>query len=94
MDNPFRHKLLELQPNQGHYALAELSSKSGYSSYDEKTSDYVGKQGIVATNLRPAGTAIIDGKRVDVVTRGDYIEEGPEIRVTAVEGARIVVRKK
>ncbi|MFP4452031.1 MAG: NfeD family protein [Desulfobacterales bacterium] len=71
-----------------------LSSKSGYSSYDEKTSEYVGKQGTAATNLRPAGTAIIDGKRVDVVTRGDYIEKGAEIKVSAVEGARIVVRKK
>lgn len=84
-------KLLARSP----FALKSvLSSKSGYSSYDEKTSEYVGKQGTAATNLRPAGTAIINGKRVDVVTRGDYIEKGAEIKVTAVEGARVVVRKK
>lgn len=84
-------KLLAKSP----FALkSELSSKSGYSSYDEKISEYIGKQGTAATNLRPAGTAIIDGKRVDVVTRGDYIEKGAEIKVNAVEGARIVVRKK
>ncbi len=83
-------KLLARSP----FALkSELSSKSGYSSYDEKTSEYIGKTGSAATNLRPAGTALIDGKRVDVVTRGDYIEKGSEIKVTGVEGGRIIVRK-
>lgn len=71
-----------------------LSSKSGFSSYDqEKGEDYVGRQGKAATDLRPAGTAVIDGKRVDVVTRGDYIEKGSVVTVIAVEGSRIVVRK-
>lgn len=72
---------------------SELSSKSGYASYDEKTADYTGKQGEALTDLRPSGTARIDGKRVDVVTRGDYIEHGSPIKVSAVEGGRIVVRK-
>jgi membrane-bound ClpP family serine protease len=72
-----------------------LSSKSGYSSYDqEKSADYVGMQGTAITDLRPSGTALIGGKRLDVVTRGDYIEKGSEVRVSAVEGSRIVVRKK
>lgn len=70
-----------------------LSSKSGYSSFDEKTGQYIGKTGRAATDLRPSGTAIIDEKRVDVVTRGDYIEKGSQIRVIDVEGSRVVVRK-
>ncbi|MCF8024913.1 MAG: serine protease [Desulfobacteraceae bacterium] len=83
-------KLLARSP----FALkSELSSKSGYASYNEKTSDYLGKEGTAATNLRPAGTALIEGKRVDVVTRGDYIEKGSRIKVNAVEGGRIVVKK-
>jgi membrane-bound serine protease (ClpP class) len=72
-----------------------LSSKSGFSSYDqEKDEDYVGRQGKAATDLRPAGTAVIEGKRVDVVTRGDYIEKGSAVTVISVEGSRIVVRKE
>jgi membrane-bound ClpP family serine protease len=51
-------------------------------------------QGTAITDLRPSGTALIGGKRLDVVTRGDYIEKGSEVRVSAVEGSRIVVRKK
>jgi membrane-bound serine protease (ClpP class) len=48
--------------------------------------------GTAFTQLRPAGTAVINGKRVDVVTEGQLIEKGTPIKVVAVEGMRIVVR--
>ena len=49
--------------------------------------------GTALTQLRPSGTANINGQRVDVVTEGDLIERGTKIKVVAVEGARIVVRE-
>jgi membrane-bound ClpP family serine protease len=48
--------------------------------------------GVALTQLRPSGTASIDGKRVDVVTEGGLIERGTKVKVVAVEGTRIVVR--
>ena len=51
-----------------------------------------GKEGISYTMLRPAGTAIFDGKKYDVVTEGSFIERNKKIRVIKVEGNRIVVR--
>jgi membrane-bound serine protease (ClpP class) len=57
-------------------------------------SELLGVEGIAVTTLRPAGTAEINGKRVDVVTDSEYIEHGKPIVVTAVEGMRIVVREK
>lgn len=48
--------------------------------------------GTALTQLRPSGTANINGQRVDVVTEGDLIERGTQIKVVAVEGARVVVR--
>jgi membrane-bound serine protease (ClpP class) len=51
------------------------------------------KTGTALTPLRPAGTAVIDGKRVDVVTEGQMIERGTPVRVIAVEGMRVVVRE-
>jgi membrane-bound serine protease (ClpP class) len=48
--------------------------------------------GTAFTQLRPSGTAIIGGKRVDVVTEGQLIERGAPIQVVAVEGMRVVVR--
>jgi len=48
--------------------------------------------GTALTQLRPSGIADINGQRVDVVTEGDLIERGAQLKVVAVEGARIVVR--
>ena len=50
--------------------------------------------GVALTQLRPSGTASINGQRVDVVTEGGLIERGTAVKVVAVEGARIVVREK
>jgi membrane-bound serine protease (ClpP class) len=49
--------------------------------------------GTAVTNLRPSGTALINGHRVDVVTEGPLIERGTAVRVIAVEGLRVVVRE-
>ena len=48
--------------------------------------------GTAATQLRPSGAALINGRRVDVVSEGQLIEKGTPIRVVAIEGMRVVVR--
>jgi len=48
--------------------------------------------GAALSQLRPSGTAKIDGQRVDDVTEGGLIEAGTAVKVVTVEGARIVVR--
>ena len=53
----------------------------------------LGAEGVADTVLRPAGFAVINGKRIDVVTRGDIIEHGARIRVADVEGNRVVVER-
>ena len=54
--------------------------------------ELLGQTGAALTNLRPSGTAEIDGRRIDVVTEGDLIESGAAVKVVAVEGLRVVVR--
>lgn len=49
--------------------------------------------GIALTQLRPSGTAKINGQRVDVVTEGGLIERDTSVKVVAVEGSRVVVRQ-
>jgi membrane-bound ClpP family serine protease len=71
-----------------------LSRKEGVSSQSSELESYVGTQGNAVTDLRPAGIAVINGKRVDVVSRGEYLEKDSEIIVTAVTGNQIIVRKK
>ena len=71
-----------------------LSRKEGVSSQSSELESYVGTQGNAITDLRPAGIGIINGKRVDVVTRGEHLEKDSAIIVTAVTGNQIIVRKK
>ena len=71
-----------------------LSREKGVSSQPSDLDSYIDRQGTAVTDLRPAGKAIIDGKRVDVVTRGEYFEKDATIIVTAVTGNQIIVRKK
>jgi membrane-bound serine protease (ClpP class) len=71
-----------------------LSRKEGVSSQSSELASYVGRQGTAVTDLRPAGIAVINGKRVDVVTRGEYLEKDSAIVVAAVTGNQIIVRKK
>lgn len=66
------------------------TKQEGFAAVEEDTS-LVGKEGIVLTQLRPAGTGDIEGTRLDIVSEGAFIEVGTVIRVTRVEGRRIVV---
>lgn len=50
-----------------------------------------GRMGTAVSYLRPAGIASIDGRRVDVLTEGEFIAQGTPIRVVRVEGARVFV---
>ena len=70
-----------------------LSREKGVSSQPSDLDSYIDMQGTAVTDLRPAGKAIINGKRVDVVTRGEYLEKDATIIVTAVTGNQIIVRK-
>jgi membrane-bound serine protease (ClpP class) len=53
----------------------------------------LGQVGTTVSQLRPAGYALIDGKRRDVVTEGGIVEPNQPVKVVKVEGNRIVVRK-
>ena len=56
--------------------------------------DLTGKEGITTSNLRPGGFAEIEGKRRDVITRGEMIAGGQPVVVIEVEANRIVVKEK
>lgn len=60
---------------------------------DPHTKDLLGKSGRALSMLRPAGIAEIDGRRVDCVTVGEMIEAGADVKVTRIEGNRVVVAR-
>jgi membrane-bound serine protease (ClpP class) len=69
-----------------------LDKKRGYSG-TELLEEYVGKEGVSLTHLRPAGMAEIGSRRLDVVTEGTFIDKGKKVKVIRVEGNRMVVRE-
>ena len=52
-----------------------------------------GARGVALTDLRPGGYATIDGRRVDVVTGGEYISAGDPVELVADHGYRRIVRR-
>jgi len=65
---------------------------SGYVAPQAGLENLLGAKGTSVTPLRPAGTAIIHEKRVDVVTQGEFINTNVAIEVIEVEGMRVVVK--
>ncbi len=63
-----------------------------WSAHGEDRSRLVGREGVSLTVLRPAGTAVFDDKRLDVVTEGEFLPAGVPVKIVRVEGTRIVVR--
>lgn len=68
----------------------DLSDASGT---DDTLASLAGKSGEAISNLRPAGFARIEGRRVDVVTQGGMIRKGTPVKVIDIEGNRVVVKK-
>lgn len=65
----------------------------GTAEAEAKTTIRPGDRGESVSFLRPAGMAKIGQWRVDVVTRGEYVEQGAPVEVVALDGTRIVVRE-
>lgn len=58
-------------------------------SYD----DLLGLEGITDTFFRPSGNIIINDKKYDAITEGEFINKGAKIKVILVEGNKIVIKE-
>ena len=71
-----------------------MNADLGYGTAPASDRSWLGRTGTAVSPLRPAGIAEIAGKRLDVVSDGDFIEAQAVIEVTRVDGNRIVVRQR
>ncbi len=65
-------------------------SSDGYTAFKD-AQVAIGDCGVTVSMLRPAGIALIDGKRLDVMTEGTFIDPDIPIQVTDIRGGQIVV---
>lgn len=70
----------------------QTTTELGYVSSVNRL-ELIGLEGTTVTPLRPAGTALFDDERIDVVSEGSFIELDERVKVVKVEGMRVVVRK-
>jgi membrane-bound serine protease (ClpP class) len=70
-----------------------LAAGEGYASAPDTDKQWLGKDGLAVSPLRPSGIADIAGERLDVVSDGEFIEAGAQVVVARVDGNRIVVRR-
>ena len=73
-------------------ARVALTSVNDTSVLDVRRADVApGTVGRTLSALRPAGTALFGTERREVVTRGELVATGSEVRVLVIEHNRIVV---
>jgi len=68
-----------------------MPAAKGYASAPEHEHALLGRTGVAASPLHPAGLAHIDAQRIDVVSDGGFIEAGTPVSVVRVDGNRVVV---
>ena len=73
--------------------VLDTQLKKGGGTASEDLSRLVGRIGETRSDLRPAGIAVIDDMRVDVVSEGGFIDKGTPVRVVTVDGPRVIVTR-
>jgi len=68
-------------------------TQTGVRAQTGRPPELVGTTGRAHTVLRPSGTAMFDGKRLDVIAESGIIEAGSPIKVVAVRDNQLVVRQ-
>ncbi len=77
----------------GRRLMLKKNLDPGEGEKDRPFQSLVGQSGRALTPLRPSGTAIINGQKVDVVAESSFIPRDTPIVVILQEGVRVVVRK-
>jgi len=70
----------------------QASSKDGFTASSDQYASFVGKKGVAITTLSPSGTALVEGKRIHVLTDGVFVEANSPIEIVEAKGSRVVVK--
>ena len=72
---------------------AQTQASEGYvSAPTEYDTELLGLQGVTLTELRPVGIGMFDGRRLDIITEGQFIQSQAAVKIVSAHGSRIVVR--
>jgi membrane-bound serine protease (ClpP class) len=72
---------------------SDTPASDGYvSAPTEHDRELVGMEGVTLTELRPVGIGMFDGRRVDIIAEGEFIQNKTTVKVIEARGSRVVVR--
>ena len=54
--------------------------------------NFIGEIGLATSDLRPSGWALVNNKKIFVVTEGEFVDKNQQIKILSVDGNRVVVR--
>ncbi|HEB53029.1 MAG TPA: hypothetical protein ENI87_07240, partial [bacterium] len=89
---PVFNRLMLVPPGSGREPASNSEPSELGLTYDNLVA-LVGRTGRAVTVLRPTGTMEVDNQRIDVVTEGEFLEQGARVRVLYVQGNRVVVAR-
>jgi membrane-bound ClpP family serine protease len=89
--------VLRLWPNTPIFRLLLLKNAPGQPVKSSEAppmaaSPLLGRTGKAVSDLRPVGTCVIEGKRLECLAEGGMIAAGARVRVTSVNGMEVKVR--
>lgn len=64
---------------------------AGYASF-HGLQQLTGQRGVACSMLRPSGVGEFAGRRIDVVTQGEFLSAGTPIVIVRVQGRQVIVR--
>ena len=73
--------------------LTLSADTAGYKSAKTPYNELRGKEGEALSSLGPSGLIKLDGKRMDAIAEGNWIEQGARVRVVQITGNHITVRE-
>ena len=76
--------------SKSHLILHDTEAAAG----EAKPDQWIGREGVAVTALRPAGQVEVAGTRLNAASTGDFIEKGAPVLVTGMEGDHCVIRRK
>jgi len=71
----------------------EQKKELGYTVGTKDLKRLTGKEGIAITPLRPSGIVEVNGKKLNALTQGEYVDSNTKIKIISVEGNKIVVEE-
>lgn len=73
-------------------SMTVSENESNFSAAQDGLKELLGAHGEAKSALRPGGYAMINGRRIDVVTQGGMIDRGTPIEVINIASNRVVVK--